>query len=127
MHSLLEMKRMGSDWKTVIFQTEDLPLDHLDNDEAILIIEAICRELSLLMPGDMFMPHEVAEVVLGSLDQTDFNDNKWRDIVEGNYDIVIAFSEIMFGAMREYGNINLVYLDEFHVKVQFQISPKENF
>lgn len=127
MHSILEIKRSTSEWNTIIFPTLDLPLDGLEDEEICNILRLICQELSGYMPGELFMPHEVADVVIGSFDRGDFNDNKWNDIVEMVYDIVTGFADIMFSVMKEYSNITLLEVDDVSIKVQFQTSPKENF
>ncbi len=127
MHSLLEVKRQGQEWKTIIFPTDSLHLDHLDIDQAAIVIRLICNEMSNYMPGDIFMPHEVAINVIGSLDQDEYNDNEWEDIKHWNYELVIGFADIIFGAINEFSNIKLVDIDESAVKIQLQTSPKENY
>lgn len=127
MASLLEMKRMGCEWRTAIFPIDTIPWEHLEIDELSNILRLICQELSDLYPGDLFMPHLVADVVIGALDQDDFNANKWEEIKDTNYELVIETCSLIFQAMENFGNVELVSVDEMALTIQYQLSPKENY
>lgn len=127
MHSLLEIKRAGTSPKTIIFPTDSLPIDDIDLDNVGTILEAICLELSTYMPGDLFMPHEVSDIVAGSLDEGDYNANDWVVIKASVYDIVIAFSDILFRTLNNHSTVSLVSIDEMTTRVSYHESPMENF
>lgn len=127
MSSLLEIKRDGEKWEYLIFPTASLPLDDLENDVSIKIIELICQEMSSYMPGDLFMPHEVADVVRGAFDIDDFNSFDWVNVKESIYEIVLDFSNILFQVIKDHSNFRLLYLNDEVIKIAFQTSPMENF
>lgn len=127
MSSLLEIKRSAAEWQTIIFPTDSLPIDGLDSGLVENILDVICQEMSSYLPGDLFMPHEVRDVVVGSLREEDYNSNDWELIKESVYDIVIAFTNILFMKLDNHSNVAILSFDDLSIKVSIQVSPKENF
>lgn len=125
MHSLLEVKSSGLSWGKVIFPTDSLPLDHLDDDQAATILQFICQELSSYDNYSIFMPHEVAQATIGSIDQNDYNDTEFHEIKETMYDLVIALADILFKVVKQGANYYLKYSDGSHTVIAYQIHPKE--
>lgn len=127
MSSLLEIKRMGCDWNKVIFTTESLLLDHLTNSQAFDILRIICQEISDYSDGDIFMPHEVAIIVVGSMNVDEFNDIELEYAKSVVYDIVIGFTDIMFKVMKNYTIVKVISVDDNVTIVSYQSLPKEMF
>ncbi len=127
MSSLLEIKRASVAWQTIIFPTESLPIDGLDSGLVENILDIICQEMSSYLPGDLFMPHEVRDVVYGSLKEEDYNAVEWELIKESIYDIVIAFTNILFMKLENHSNVAILSFNDLSIKVSIQTSPKENF
>lgn len=125
MSSLLEIKQMGCDWNKVIFATESLMLDHLTSEQAYEILRIICQEMSDYYVGEIFMPHEIASVVIGSMNVDEYNDMELDFVKSSIYDIVIGFSDIMFKVMKNYSVIKVIKVDENVIKVSYQSLPKE--
>lgn len=127
MHTFLEIKRMAGEWKTVFFQREDLPLCSVSDETAKTLIETICTVMSKIGPNELFNPLEVSNCALSYLDEGDYNDNEWEEINSVMYDLVNDFSTIMLNVMKDYCVINLVYIDEVSIEVQFRTPTKEYF
>lgn len=127
MPSLLEVKRNSCEWKKIIFSIDSLILDHLTLDQAHDLLRIICQEMSGYYPGDIFLPHEIANVALGSMNIDEFNSYELELSKSLVYDIVIDFSDIIFGALKNYATIEIEHIDENSIVVNYQISPKENF
>lgn len=127
MSSLLEMKRSGCEWRKIIFPTDSLTLDHLTNEQAFDLLQIISQEMSQYYPGDIFMPHEIAIVAVGSMNVDEFNSCELEMSKSLVYDIVIDFADIIFEALKNYATIEIEHLDENSIVVNYQISPKENF
>lgn len=127
MSSLLEIKRSGCLWEKIIFPTDSLTLDHLSNEQAFDLLRIISREMSDYYPGDIFMPHEIANVAIGSMNIDDFNSYELELSKSLVYDIVVDFSDIIFETLKNYATVEIGHLDNDSIVVNYQISPKENF
>lgn len=127
MPSLLEIKRSGGEWKKIIFPTASLPFDNIDPENWQQILEKICQELSNYLPGDLFMPHDVRDVVIDSFDEDDFNSCEWAELKDTMYEIVISFTDIVFSSLNNHANVVLISVDDSTTIVSYQLSPAENF
>lgn len=127
MSSLLEVKTKGMDWGKIIFPTDALPLDHLDNDQAANVIRLICQEISSFGNYDVFMPHEVASVVIGALDEDEFNDYEFSIVKDLMYETVIALADVLFKAVKQGANYTLKHSDESHTIIAYQLHATELF